>query len=65
MRPKNLYIPEGNIRTGIDLTWTPRTQKLYIGVGLQFKTMSLEEFFRKLGITEKDVRNAFKEKQNG
>lgn len=64
--PKTIYIPEDarNNRSGIDITWTPSAGRLDIGgwydtmVGLEPGSMTLAEFFAKLGITEKDVRKA-------
>ena len=62
--PKTIYIPEGAEHSGIDITWTPSAGRLDIGgwydgmVGLQPGSMTLAEFFAKLGITEKDVRKA-------
>lgn len=67
--PKQLDLTSGYGRSGIDITWTPSAQRLDIGgwydsfVGIQTHSMSLREFFERLGITEKDVRKAFKEKQ--
>lgn len=63
--PKTIYIPEDARRSGIDITWTPSAGRLDIGgwydtmVGIQPGSMTLAEFFAKLGITEKDVRKAF------
>lgn len=62
--PKTIYIPEDAQNSGIDITWTPSAGRLDIGgwydtmVGIQSGSMSLAEFFAKLGITEKDVRKA-------
>lgn len=62
--PKTIYIPEDARHSGIDLTWTPSAGRLDIGgwydtiVGIQPGSMTLAEFFAKLGITEKDVRKA-------
>ena len=62
--PKTIYIPEDARHSGIDITWTPSAGRLDIGgwydtmVGIQPGSMTLAEFFAKLGITEKDVRKA-------
>lgn len=62
--PKTIYIPEDARHSGIDITWTPSAGRLDIGgwydtmVGIQTGSMTLAEFFAKLGITEKDVRKA-------
>ena len=62
--PKTIYIPEDARNSGIDITWTPSAGRLDIGgwydtmVGIQSGSMTLAEFFAKLGITEKDVRKA-------
>ena len=65
--PKTLYVSK-SVSVGIDITFTPSTGQLYIGgwydscVGIQPETMSLADFFRRLGITEKDCRKALKER---
>ena len=62
--PKTIYIPEDAQHSGIEITWTPSAGRLDIGgwydtmVGIQSGSMTLAEFFAKLGITEKDVRKA-------
>jgi DNA-binding transcriptional regulator PaaX len=57
----------GNDNTGITITWTPSASRLDISgyfddfVGIEGGSFTLAEFFKELGITEKDVRKAFKE----
>ncbi len=66
--PKTIYIPEDAKYSGIDITWTPSAQRIDIGgwydsiIGIQSGSMTLAEFFKKLGITEKDCHWAFKKK---
>jgi hypothetical protein len=66
--PKTLNL--GNNNSGITVTWTPSASRLDISgyfdefVGIEGGSFTLSEFFRKLGITEKDVRKAFKEVAN-
>jgi hypothetical protein len=60
------YIPEDAERSGIDISYTKKTQMICIGgwydscAGLESQTFKLSEFFQKLGITEKDCIKAFK-----
>jgi hypothetical protein len=60
----------GNDNTGITITWTPSASRLDINgyfdefVGIEGGSFTLAEFFKDLGITEKDVRKAFKEVAN-
>lgn len=67
--PKTIYIPKDSDRSGVDITWTKTSGELRIGgwydgcVGIQSESMSLSEFFKRLGITEKDVRKALKESE--
>jgi len=69
--PKTIYIPEDARHSGIDITWTPSAGRLDIGgwydtmVGIQPGSMTLAEFFAKLGITEKDVRKALSANTKG
>jgi hypothetical protein len=69
--PKTIYLTgddDSYLSTcsGIDITWTKSTQRLYIGgwydgcVGIESKSLTLKEFFDKLGITEKDIKKALK-----
>jgi hypothetical protein len=57
----------GNDNTGITITWTQSAQRLDVDgyydsfVGIQGKSFELAEFFKDLGITEKDVKNALKD----
>jgi hypothetical protein len=66
--PKTITL--GNDNDGINITWTPSAQRLDVDgyydsfVGIQGKSFTLAEFFKELGITEKDVRKAFKEVAN-
>ena len=63
--PKTIYIPSDATYAGIDITWTPSTQRLDIGgwydscMGIRPESMTLRDFFDKLGITEKDCDHAF------
>jgi hypothetical protein len=63
--PKTLNL--GNDNSGITITWTPSASRLDISgyfdefVGIEGESFTLAEFFRKLGITEKDAKRAFKE----
>ncbi len=58
--PKTIFI--GNESNGISVTWTPSAQRVDIGgwydgmVGIEGRSFSLVEFFRELGITEKDIK---------
>lgn len=64
--PKTIYIPKDAKSDGVDITWTPSAQRLDIGgwydsfVGIGHESMTLREFFERLGITEKDCQKAFK-----
>lgn len=63
--PKTLNL--GNNNSGITVTWTPSASRLDISgyfdefVGIEGESFTLAEFFKELGITEKDIRKAFKE----
>lgn len=52
---------------GIKITWTPTAQRLDFSgwydhfVGIEGDSFKLFEFFKKLGITEKDCKKAFKQ----
>jgi predicted transcriptional regulator len=66
--PKTVWLKkEGFSTSGINITWTPSAQRLDIGgwydsfVGIEEQSMTLAEFFQRLGITEKDVKKAMKE----
>ena len=65
--PKTIYLPEDAKRSGIDIRWTPSSMRLDIGgwydsmVGISGESMSLREFFDRLGITERDCKRAFTE----
>lgn len=64
--PHTIYLPEFCRHSGIDITWTPTSQRLSIGgwydscVGIENTALTLREFFDKLGITESDCKRAFK-----
>lgn len=64
--PKTIYIPKDAKNSGVDITWIPSSQCLRIGgwydlcVGIKEESMTLNEFFRRLGITQKDCMKAFK-----
>lgn len=67
--PKRIYLPEDANREGIDITWTRSKQRINIGgwydscVGLNGGSLTLIEFFSKLGITEADCKKAWKIKK--
>lgn len=67
--PRDLFLPFDATHSGIQLTWTKSSQTLRIGgwyddfVGIQHTNLSLADFFKYLGITEKDCRKAFKEEK--
>ena len=62
--PKKIYIPENAKYDGINVEWTKSTGTLYISgwydgcVGISGEKIKLEDFFSRLGITEKDCRKA-------
>ena len=65
----NAYFPRaksGNSSSGIDITYFKTKQELCIGgwydsfVGIESDTVTLIEFFTRLGITENDCKKAFK-----
>lgn len=62
--PKTISI--GTDNSGIAVTWTPSAKRIDIHgwydsmVGIEGRSFALAEFFRELGITEKDVKKAFK-----
>lgn len=64
--PKTIYLKKDYSNSGIDITWTKTTQRITIGgwydgcVGIEGESLTLREFFNRLGITEKDIRKAFK-----
>jgi hypothetical protein len=66
--PKTIYLTNDDADNGINITWTPSRQQLYISgwfdsfVGIEGKSMFLIDFFTELGITEKDCIKAFKSK---
>ena len=66
--PKTIYLPERTGSQGIDITWTPSYQRLDLGgwfdtfVGIETVSITLREFFDKLGITEKDCEKAWRQK---
>jgi hypothetical protein len=65
--PKRIDLTDEYAHSGIDITWTPTAQRLDIGgwydscVGLEGGSLTLRQFFEKLGITEKDCVKAFKQ----
>ena len=69
--PKTMYVPEDAKHAGIDITWTPSASRIDIGgwyddsTGIRGNSMSLREFFDKLGITEKDCKKAWKQNRGG
>ena len=63
--PKTIYMPGLTAHSGIRVEWTPTADRIYFfawsgGYGIDGESMSLGEFFRRLGITEKDVRKALR-----
>lgn len=64
---RKFWIPADATRTGIDVEYHIKGRSLTIGgwydscVGLESETMTLREFFDRLGITEKDCRKAFED----
>lgn len=52
--------------SGISIVWTPSAQRLDVSawydsfVGIEGDSMTLRQFFNKLGITEKDCAKAFR-----
>lgn len=64
-KPKKLYLPEDATHSGIDITYIKSANTLRIGgwfdsmVGISGGEITLADFFLKLGITEKDCRQAF------
>ena len=63
--PKTIYIPEDATHSGVSITWTPSAKRIDISgwydsfVGIAPGSMTLMEFFSKLGIKKKDCLNAF------
>jgi hypothetical protein len=66
--PKTMTLTKYSGDAGITITWTPSRQRLDISgwfdsfVGIEGKSMFLTDFFKELGITEKDCIKAFKPK---
>ena len=64
-KPRKIYLPEDARYSGIDITYIKSTNTLRIGgwydgmVGISGGEMHLADFFSKLGITEKDCKQAF------
>ena len=71
--PKTIYLPPYDVvgQSGIDITWTPSARRLDIGgwydsyVGIESTSLPLIEFFKLLGITEKDCVKAFARAREG
>jgi hypothetical protein len=65
--PKRIDLTDEYAHSGINITWTPTAQRLDIGgwydscVNLEGGSLTLRQFFEKLGITEKDCVKAFKQ----
>lgn len=68
--PRKVYLPRdkmGPQHSGIDVTWTPTSQRLDFGgwydsfVGLPPDSMTLRQFFDLLGISKADCRKAWRE----
>ena len=64
--PKRIFLSQGAKHSGIDITWTPDTQRLAFGgwydtcVGLAGGSFTLREFFDALGISARDCAKAWK-----
>jgi hypothetical protein len=64
-KPKKIFLPEDADHSGIDITYIKSTNTLAIGgwydgfVGISGGEMHLADFFSKLGIPEKDCKQAF------
>lgn len=64
-KPRKIYLPENAKHAGIDITYIKSANTLRIGgwydgmVGISGGEISLADFFSKLGITEKDCKEAF------
>lgn len=64
-KPKKLFLPEDADRSGIDVAYIKSANWLRIGgwydgcVGISGGEIHLATFFSKLGITEKDCKQAF------
>lgn len=63
-KPKTLYLSEHD-RSGIDVTYIKSANSIRIGgwydgcIGISSVEITLADLFSKLGITEKDCRQAF------
>jgi hypothetical protein len=63
-----MFITNDGSDSGITVTWIPSRQRLDISgwfdsfVGIEGKSMFLSDFFKELGITERDCIKAFKQK---
>jgi hypothetical protein len=68
---RTIYIPRALNNSGINISWTPSEGRLDIGgwfdinICMERGTMTLAEFFAKLGITQKDVQKALSENRLG
>lgn len=64
-KPKTIYLPENASHTGIDITYIKSKSELRIGgwydsmVGISGGSISLKDFFFKLGITKQQCVKAF------
>ena len=67
--PKTMYVPKDATSSGIDITWTKSASRIDIGgwyhgyTGIRGESMTLREFFDRLGITEKECKKAWKEEK--
>jgi len=65
--PKTVYFPEDADRSGISITWYKRPQRLEIsgwfdgGSGIESTSLTLREFFERLGITKEDCEKAWRD----
>lgn len=64
-KPRKIYLPEDARYSGIDIAYIKSANTLRIGgwydgmVGISGGEMHLADLFSKLGITEKDCKQAF------
>lgn len=64
-KPRTAYFPKDAKHEGVDITYVKSTKTLRVGgwydsfCGLETEELSLREFLDRLGVTEKDCREAF------
>lgn len=65
--PKTIYLGS-SAHSGLDITWTKTTQRLSFSgwydsfVGIEGESMTLREFFERMGITKQHCDKAWKER---